>query len=47
LVGYADKILVSHLCVTKNGAAVFAGDKVKVFGASPEKAVMVGVGHRV
>jgi hypothetical protein len=28
-------------------AAVFASDGKAVFGASPEKAGMVGVGHRV
>jgi len=47
LVGDADEILVGHLGVTEYGATVFASDGGEVFGASPSKAGMVGVGHKV
>ena len=47
LVGDADEILVGHLGVSEDDAAVFAGDGKKVFGAGPEESVLVGVGHRV
>ena len=45
LVGHADEILVGHLGVAEDLAAVFASDGSEVFGASPDEVVMVGVGH--
>ena len=47
LIGYGDEILVRHLGVPEDLAAVFAGDAEEVFGTSPDEVVMVGVGHRV
>ena len=45
LVGDGDEILVRHLGVAEDLAAVFAGDGGEVVGASPDKAVVIGEGR--
>jgi len=46
LVGDADEVLVGHLGVPEDDAAVFAGDGEKVVGAGPDEVVLVDVRHR-
>jgi hypothetical protein len=44
-VGDGDEVLVGHLGVPEDDAAVFTGDAEEVFGAGPEESVLVGVRH--